>query len=181
MKKIYILLSSTGTLPSRAVRLFTRREYAHVSIALVPSLDKFYSYARRKIHNPFNGGLIEEDTKSGIFGLYPDGKCRMLEIDVPDSVYADLSRILEFFLQNYDKCKYNFGALLPMALGIEQKLKFRMTCSQFVATLLEKSGACTLPKHSSLMRPCDFLEIPDAKNVFTGALRDICFPEEIVR
>ncbi len=177
MKKIYILLSSTGTLPARAVRLFTRREYSHVSIALVPSREKFYSYARRKLRNPLIGGLVEENTQGGVFGLYPNGKCQLLEMEVEDCVYDGIAKLLEFYFENYDKCKYNFSAIIPMALGIEHKLKFKMTCSQFVATLLENTGACILPKHSSLMRPCDFLQISSAKIVFTGELKDLYFLE----
>ncbi len=179
MKKIYILLSSTGTIPAKAVRFFTRRKYSHVSISLVPSLEKFYSYARRKINNPFVGGLVEENTKSGVFGLYPNGICELLELEVDDGIYDDIVKILDFYLDNYDKCTYNFPALVPMALGIEQKLKFKMTCSQFVATLLKKTGACSLPKHSSLMRPYDFLEIPNAKSIFSGALKDLHFPKQM--
>ena len=178
MKKIYILLSSTGTFPARAVRLFTHCKYSHVSIALVPSLGKFYSYARRKIHNPLIGGLVEENTKCGIFGLYPDGKCQLLEMHVDDAVYDEVSKTLNFYLDNYDKCKYNFGAILPMALGIEQKLKFRMTCSQFVAHLLESTKACALPKHASIMRPSDFFKISNIKCVFNGKLKDLSFPQE---
>lgn len=177
MKKIYILLSGTGTLPAKAVRLFTHHKYSHVSIALLPSIEKFYSYARRKIHNPLVGGLTQESTKSGVFSLYPNSRCQLLEIEVEDNVYIKLSQTLEFYLDNYNKCKYNFGAIVPMALGIKHKLKFKMTCSQFIATLLDKSGACVLNKHPSLMLPCDFLEIPNAKIIFSGELKDLGFPE----
>ncbi|MBR2387273.1 MAG: hypothetical protein IKB02_00745 [Clostridia bacterium] len=179
MKKIYILLSSTGTIPAKAVRLFTRRKFSHVSIALVPSVEKFYSYARRKIHNPLIGGLVEENTNSGVFGLFPDSNCELLELEVSDKVYDDIVKIIDFYFENYEKCTYKFSALVPMALGIEQKLKFKMTCSQFVAMLLEKTGACTLPRHSSLMRPCDFLEIEGAKSIFKGALRDLHFEKQL--
>ena len=34
MRKIYIVLSFTGTWLSRAVRIYTRKEFSHVTIAL---------------------------------------------------------------------------------------------------------------------------------------------------
>ncbi len=175
MKKVYILLSSTGTLPSRTVRFLTRREYAHVSIALLPAEDKFYSYARRKIHNPLIGGLVEENTKNGVFGLYPDATCELLELSVDDTAYKNLETLLQYHLANYDKCRYKFSAVVPMALGIKRKLGLKMTCSQFVATLLQSSEACNLPKDPSLMYPCDFLKISDANSIYKGNLKNLSF------
>lgn len=43
-KTIYIVLSQTGTVLSRVLRLFTRAEYNHVSIALDENLDYMYSF-----------------------------------------------------------------------------------------------------------------------------------------
>ena len=175
LKKVYLLLSSTGTLPSKVVRFLTHREYAHVSIALVPSADRFYSYARRKIHNPLIGGLVEENTRTGVFGLYPNTNCELLELLVDDTAYKKLETLLAYHLANYDKCKYSFSAIVPMALGIKQKLGLKMTCSQFVATILENSGACKLPRHPSLMYPCDFLKLSNAKIIYKGNLKNLSF------
>jgi len=38
MKNIYIMLSYTGTAPSRIIKLYSKEKYSHVSIALDPQL-----------------------------------------------------------------------------------------------------------------------------------------------
>ena len=47
MKKVYILLTHTGTILSKAIKLYTSHEYTHVSIALDEKLDRLYSFGRR--------------------------------------------------------------------------------------------------------------------------------------
>lgn len=42
MKKIYLILMHTYTIPSRLVRLFTRYEYSHVGISLEKECNKIY-------------------------------------------------------------------------------------------------------------------------------------------
>ena len=46
MKKIYIILTFTGTALSRIIKLTTRVEFAHVSIALDEELKEMYSFGR---------------------------------------------------------------------------------------------------------------------------------------
>ena len=40
MKKIYIVLTYTGTILAKIVRMYTKREFSHVSIALDEDLKK---------------------------------------------------------------------------------------------------------------------------------------------
>ena len=42
MKKIYIVLTYTGTILSKIVKIYTRREFSHVSIALDEDLKEMY-------------------------------------------------------------------------------------------------------------------------------------------
>ena len=46
MKKIYIVLTYTGTILSRIIKVFTKKEYSHVSIALDQDLKYMYSFGR---------------------------------------------------------------------------------------------------------------------------------------
>ena len=55
MKKVYILLTHTGTILSKAIKLYTSHEYTHVSIALDEKLDRLYSFGRINPYNPFIG------------------------------------------------------------------------------------------------------------------------------
>ena len=42
-KKIYIVLSQTGAITSKFLQMFTHDKYNHVSISLMPTLEKMYS------------------------------------------------------------------------------------------------------------------------------------------
>ena len=175
MKKIYILLSRTKTIPSRIIHSFVGGSFTHASIAIRPRTDEFYSFARRTPNNPFNAGFIVEDLHSGTFAKYPNCRCALFSLDVSDEAYRDLEGILASFLEHKDSYDYNFLGLLPTRLGIKTHRKRKFTCSQFVATLLEVSGAARLPKHPSLMMPNDFLSIEGVRAVYSGCLKSCSF------
>ena len=176
MKQIYILLSRTGTVPSKMIHFFTRKNFTHASISLVPQTDKFYSYARRRLHNCLIAGLICENVHTEVFKLFENGECALYSLDISDESYNKISELISFYWNEYDKCKYKFSAIIPMWLGIKQKLKFKMTCSQFVASLIQNSNAYNLPKHPSLMHPNDFLQIKEMKLIYQGKIKDCYFP-----
>lgn len=180
LKQVYILLSRTGSVPSKAIQLFTRKKYTHSSISVLPYLDGFYSYGRRRLHNFLVGGFVSEDINNGVFAKYSEGECELFSLDVSDESYFKIKKLIEFYIENYDKCKYNFRAIVPMCIGIKQKLKFKMTCSQFVATLLELSGACALPRHPSLMQPVDFLKIKGIHSIYKGKIKNCHFPDTLI-
>ena len=57
-KKIYIMLSFTGTILSRIVKVVTLKEYSHVSVALDLEFNSLYSFGRINPKNPFSGGFV---------------------------------------------------------------------------------------------------------------------------
>lgn len=170
MKKVYILLSRTNTVPARIIRLFKGGRFSHASISLEPSTDKFYSYARRKPNNPLRSGLVAEDIHSGVFSLYPNAPCALYELEVSDDAYERMKLTLEYFLDNYDKATYNMIGLIPTAIGWKIKRKLHLVCSQFVAVILSSSSEIALPKDPYLMCPNDFLELENTKLIFEGKL-----------
>ena len=46
MKKIYIILTHTGTMLSKIIKKYTKDEFSHVSIALDKELNRMYSFGR---------------------------------------------------------------------------------------------------------------------------------------
>lgn len=177
VKKVYILLSRTNTLPSRMIHSVTGGKFTHTSIAIHPQTDEFYSYARRKLHNILNGGLIVENTHSMIFAKYPDCPCAIYSLSVSDAAYDDIQNQIAYYMKNYKKCKYNFLGCVQTFLKIRSKPRFRFTCSQFVGHLLEHSGAVQLPCDSSIITPNDFIGIPGMKLVYSGTIGNCDFPE----
>lgn len=62
---LYIVVSQTGTLLSRVLKLITGAQYNHVSLGLQPDLEYMYSFGRKNPYNPFYGGFVIESPKWG--------------------------------------------------------------------------------------------------------------------
>lgn len=75
-KKGYILLTDTGTLFTKFIRLYTHQPYNHASIAFTSDLSEIYSFGRKHMRNPFVGGLCGRKyrnwfiKKSGLCALF---------------------------------------------------------------------------------------------------------------
>ena len=177
LKQVYILLSRTQTLPSRLIHGMTGGTFTHTSLALIPQTDSFYSYARRTLHNPFNAGMIAENIHTFVFARYPDCHCALYEIEVSDEGYEKMKRLVEEYLKNYKKAKYNFLGTLPLRLGLRMRRRWKLVCSQFVAIALQESGDVTLPKDPYLMLPNDFPKMKGARKIYEGILKDCNFSE----
>lgn len=63
MKKIYLILMHTNTIPSKLVKFFTRYKYSHVAISLDKNCDTIYSFGRRKVNSILNGGFVIQKNK----------------------------------------------------------------------------------------------------------------------
>ncbi len=176
MKDIYILLTKTGTVPARLIHIFKGGAFTHTSLSLTPTTDCLYSYARRRINNPFVAGLIIENIHTEVFAKYPDCHCALYKLSVSDKAYENMEKEITHFFDNYKKAKYNFLGLLPLALGIKISRKYRLTCSQFVALVLERSKEISLPKDPYLMLPNDFPQITGIEIIYEGILKDCAVP-----
>lgn len=54
---IYILLTHSGSLPSKLIRMYTREPYSHVHCS-GSNLNELYSFGRLKPSNPIFGGFV---------------------------------------------------------------------------------------------------------------------------
>lgn len=171
-KRVFILLSRTETVPARVIRKLKGDGYSHVSLAIEPSTDKFYSFARRRIHNPLIAGFVVENIHDGVFGNYPDCKSALYSLEVSEEAYQSISQTINHFITNYEKSKYSFIGMFALAFGIKIKLKNKFTCSQFVANTLKNANAVSFPKDPCLMLPNDFSKMPDLHLIYEGPLKN---------
>ena len=51
-QEIYLLLTDTGSILTRTIKLFTRKKYNHISLAFDAVLEDTFSFGRKKANNP---------------------------------------------------------------------------------------------------------------------------------
>ena len=174
MRNIYILLTRSGTILSRLIGLTTAEDYTHVSIGLDEDRCRFYSFGRRNPHRPLPAGLVKEDLADGFFSLHPDMPCALYRLSVNDTTYAALRQQLDAMIARAEHYHYNLLGLIFCLLAIPHSRSNHYFCSQFVGTLLKESGCLSLPRHASLLHPCDFAALPDAELCYSGKMRGLC-------
>ena len=169
MKKIYIVLTYTGTILSKIVKVYTRREFSHVSIALDEDLKEMYSFGRINAYNPFWAGFVQEDVNKGTFKRFKKTKARVYSLTVKDEQYEKVKEVIRDIQNN--KLDYNFNILGLLGVVINYKVKREryFYCAEFVKYVLEQSNICYLP---DIVKPEDFKEIDNLNVVYNGQLRE---------
>ena len=173
MKKIFIVLTHTGTAFSRLIRRYTGDTYNHISIALKSDLSEMYSFGRLNPYIFFYGGFVVENPRHGTYKRFKQTIAKILEVPVEEAQYEALIEALAEFVMNKKHFHYNFRGLLKARKHINyQKNTHRFYCSQFVKYLLERSGI--LPQNSlgEVVTPEDFQLIEGATTVYEGLLRE---------
>ncbi|XEC93797.1 hypothetical protein AB6A23_20950 [Paenibacillus tarimensis] len=166
-KKVYILLSDTGTWFTRMIRLYTRAPLNHASIAFDEQLTEVYSFGRKRPGNPFIGGFVKEDLRSELF---KDATCAVYTCEVSEKDYLKIRDSVQQFAQEPDKYKYNLLGLIGIMLNVKVERENAFFCSQFVASVFERSGASLVPKCASLTTPADLERSEALKLMFRGEL-----------
>lgn len=80
MKKIYIVLTHTGTVLSRMIKMYTKGNFSHISIALDKELNQMYSFGRLNPYNPFWAGFVHESIYNGTFKRFKNTQARSIFI-----------------------------------------------------------------------------------------------------
>lgn len=175
MKKIYVVLSQSGSIPSRFLKFFTHDQYNHVSISLTPTLETMYSFARLKPNNPFIGGFVEEGKDFGTFKKFSKTVVNVMEFEVTDDKYNAIKYFIEYFKRNKEQFKYNYFGVFLAAIKLNYRPKYKFYCSQFVKTVL----ACFNIENSSelprVVKPIHFLRLQNKKIIYTGLLQNYSF------
>lgn len=169
MKKIYIILTHTGTVLSRIIKKYTKDEFSHVSIALDEELNKMYSFGRLNPYNPFYAGFVHEYINEGTFKRFYKTRAKIYFLEISDNQYEEISKNIIEFEQNKNKYKFNIVGLF--AVGIHKRIQKenRFYCAEFVKYILEKSGVDT--KLPEIIKPEDFKKLEGLKEIYSGLLR----------
>lgn len=172
MKKIYIMLTFTGTTLSRAIKIYTRNDYSHTSIALDPELSEMYSFGRKRPRNPFIGGFVKEKINDGVYKRFYNTECIVYSIDVTLEQYEKVKEIIREFEKEQHKYKYNLLGVLAVVFKMPLERKYYYFCSQFVSEVLEKSGIFSFDGEFTMIKPSDIQKLDRLKVVYRGLLRE---------
>ena len=82
MKKIYIILTHTGTALSTIIKYYTKDEFSHISISLDENLEEMYSFGRLNPYNPFWGGFVHESIKNGTFKRFKNTRTEIYSLNI---------------------------------------------------------------------------------------------------
>ncbi len=170
MKNVYIVLSQTGTMFSRAIRLYTRDQYNHASMSFRQDLSVMYSFGRRKRYNLLDSGFVIENFAQGMYIFFPASSCCVLEVGVSDAEYKAMHSMINLFCGNQYEYRYNLLGIFAYMAGIGLTRKNHYFCSQFVSHILNETDFWNCDP--VFTRPMDFLNIPQSKVIFEGSIQD---------
>lgn len=167
-KTIYIVLTKTGTLFSKAIGVYTRKEMNHASVAFDEELKEMYSFGRKNKNNPFNGGFIKEEPTDGILAK---ATCAIYKCQVSIQEYNRMRNKICCMEQQKELYKYNLIGLFGVAMNIKIEREHAFFCSQFVATIMNECPSSKLEIAPCLVQPHHFEEHSPLALLYKGDLQ----------
>ena len=171
MKKIYVVLTHTGTLLSKVIRCYTKDEFSHCSISLDVNLEEMYSFGRLNPYNAFWGGFVHEYIDKGTFKRFYNTMARIYSLELTDEQYEKIKDNVMKIQGNKDEYKFNILGLF--AAGFHKRIGEERSfyCAEFVKYVIENAKVDTgLPE---VVKPEDFKYMKGLKEVYNGLLKDI--------
>lgn len=173
MKEIYILLTNSETLISKAIYRITRAEYTHAALAMDKDLTMLYSFGRKFRWSMFPAGFVREGVNHGVMGGSQNMKCALYTIHISDRAYQRLANRLRHMEAHRNCYRFNYLGLPLCHFGRKSGGKNVFFCSQFISHVLQESGAIEKGKHPSLTHPVDFQKISTARRIFEGRICEL--------
>ncbi len=162
---IYILLTNTGSVLTKLIKLYTKKPYNHASIALDSHLSEVYSFGRKNVNNPFHGGFVKEDITKGLF---TQADCAIYSLTVSKEEMHKVREYMEELADKEECYRYNFLGLFGFLVNKPIKRKNALFCSEFVATVINKCTNLKFQKPTSLIAPSDFQDMAHFQLMYEG-------------
>ena len=173
MKKIYVLLTKTGTVPSKIIGKLSRARFSHASLSIDNEFTDMFSFGRKGM-KVFPGGFAKENLRTRVLKKYENCPCEVISMEVTDENYEKIKNKALYFSDNKDLFGYSYIGIFACWCRIKLKFKNRYFCSQCVSEIL-KAGNVQLPYDPLLMRPMDFMKIKDIKKEYLGTIKDLAY------
>src|SRR3954453_3641230 len=113
-RKVYLLLTNTGSFLTKLIKLYTKKPYNHASIAFDYDLKEVYSFGRKTAGNPFIGGFVKEDVRAGLF---KQADCAIYSFTVTEAQLQKMYHYLHEIEVQKNHYRYNFLGLFGVMLN----------------------------------------------------------------
>ena len=171
MQKIYLVLTHTGTLLSNLIKLYTKNDYSHISIAFDENLDEMYSFGRLFTYNAFIGGLVREYLDKGTFKRFKKTTTSIYSIEVSDSQYNEIKKVVLNMYERRKEYKFNFIGVFFVMFNKKINRKNALYCAEFVKYALA-SGNIDINNLPEIIKPEDFKKMKNIKLIYKGVLQE---------
>lgn len=169
-KKIYIVLTYTGTILSKIIRIYTRAEFCHVSLSLDKRLNKMYSFGRLNPYNPFIGGFVHEGINRGTFKRFKKTKTEIYEIEITNEQYNNIRQEIKKIMYDKENYKFNRIGLFLSAINYKYAKEKSFYCAEFVKHLIDTANIeLDLP---NTVKPIDFKKYNNLDLLYKGILKN---------
>ena len=168
---LYVVVTQTGTILSRILKVITHASYNHSSVSLDPTLRILYSFGRKNAYNPFWGGFVQESPFFGTFKRFSETEAVVLRFPVTADQREAISRRLEYMHAHPNQYHYNTLGLLLAAFRIHLYREDYFYCSEFVKSVLLDSGVIREGDIGDIAKPIQFLDLPYGSVIYRGKLR----------
>lgn len=170
MKKIYIVITHTGTILSKIIRKYSKAEYTHISISLDKELKEMYSFGRLNPYNAFWGGFVHEYIDKGTFKRFYNTQAKICSLEITDEQYKTVKEVIKQFEKN--KKNYKFNVIGLFAAGFNKKIERENSfyCAEFVKYVLKQAKINI--KLPDIIKPEDFKNIKELHQIYNGLLKE---------
>lgn len=177
MKKIYIVLTQTGTALSTIAGLLTHKKYNHASISMDIELNQLYGFGRLNPYNPFWGGFVHEGIDVGTFKRFKRTVAQIYEKEVTDKQYELMINEIKNIELHKKEYSFNILGLIMVLFNKKVIKKNSMYCAEFVCHIL-KTGNVDISKVDYIVKPEDLRKIDDMKLIYDGVLKQYKVPQK---
>ena len=177
--KLYIVISQTGTMFSKIVRLFTKDPYNHSSISLNEDLTDMYSFGRKYARFPFPGGFIQECIGKKVFATHPKTTMIVYELTVTKAQYYKVKKIVRQMRKQKKTYAYNLLGVVFVIFHKKREAHNKYYCSEFVRHILIESGIAEESDLPEICKPMDFLKVRGTK-IYEGQMAGYTTPKTVL-
>ncbi|MDR3148883.1 MAG: hypothetical protein LBT88_02535 [Oscillospiraceae bacterium] len=166
---IYVVLSRSPTILSRAIHRISGDAYTHAALAMDENLRNMFSFGRRWANNPFIGCFRRERLNEGVYKYCSTLPGTVIKLDVSPEQHKRVSAILTGFRKNRKYYGYNYLGLFAHLFDMNYQSDNSFFCSEFVYHVLQQSGITDWNVPRSRVKPYDLLQL-NGEVVFKGDL-----------